>query len=45
MTKAEAISHIWGLSMQVEQEFCCGDEERAELDRETRDAINALLES
>lgn len=42
MTRAEAISHIWGLSNQVMQEFCCTTRERDDLDRETTEAIAAL---
>ena len=42
MTREEAIEHIWDLSISVAGEFCCGDNERAELERETREALAAL---
>ncbi|QRY43160.1 hypothetical protein JVX93_21690 [Mycolicibacterium boenickei] len=42
MTRDEAIEHIWGLSIQVAGEFCCSNEEREELERETQAAIAAL---
>ncbi|AXH69107.1 hypothetical protein SEA_RYADEL_2 [Mycobacterium phage Ryadel] len=42
MNRAEAIMHIWQLSGQVEQEFCCSVRERDELERETTEALRAL---
>jgi len=42
MTRDEAISHIWGLSMQVEGEFCVGLKESKALEAETRAALIAL---
>ena len=42
MTRAEAIDHIWQLSAQVEQEFCCSRKERDELENQTTEALRAL---
>lgn len=42
MTRQQAIDHIWQLSEQVSQEFCCSQRERDELVRETTDALAAL---
>jgi len=42
MTREEAINHIWGLSMSVAGEFCCGNDEREELEQQTREALAAL---
>ena len=42
MTREQAIEHIWGLSMQVSSEFCCGRNEEDALERETREALAAL---
>ena len=44
MTRDEALEHIWGLSMQVAGEFCCGQDEREALEAETQAAIAALEE-
>lgn len=42
MTRAEAINHIWGLSMGVASEFCCSREEELELAAKTAAALRAL---
>lgn len=42
MTRAEAIDHIFGLSLQVDGEFCVGARESDQLHQETRDALRAL---
>lgn len=42
MTRQQAIDHIWSLSNQVDQEFCCSKRESDELEQETVDAIAAL---
>lgn len=42
MDRAAAISHIWGLSLQVEGEFCVGKAEGDRLTEETRAALSAL---
>ncbi|OBC11417.1 hypothetical protein A5784_35045 [Mycobacterium sp. 852013-50091_SCH5140682] len=42
MTRDEAIDHVWGLSMQVAGEFCVGRTEEDALERETREALQAL---
>lgn len=37
-----ALAHIWELSNQVAGEFCCGQAERDELERQTQAAIDRL---
>ncbi|RFZ11167.1 hypothetical protein DSM43518_02007 [Mycobacterium marinum] len=43
MTRDEAIEHVWQLSRSVAGEFCCGNKEREELERETSEALAALM--
>ena len=42
MTRAEAIQHVWQLSYQVGQEFCCGEGEMNALEEDTYQALLAL---
>lgn len=42
MTRDEAIDHIWGLSASVDGEFNCGRADSDELQRQTREALEAL---
>ncbi len=43
MTRDEAIEHVWTLSRGIAGEFCCTNEECEELERETSEALAALM--
>lgn len=42
MKRADAIQHIWGLSISVAGEFCCGRQEEKDLWDKTTEALRTL---